>query len=96
MPDEVHLLDDDELSEAAAAAPAAAGAAGRREAVVAAVLARPLLHLRRRAALAGASVLVQYIYNNLHFSEPFTLTYLCTPRFSVYLPFWATPSACDW
>ena len=39
---------------------------------------------------AGASVLVQYIYNNLHFSEPFTLTYLCTPLFSVYLPLWAT------
>ena len=39
---------------------------------------------------AGASVLVQYIYNNLHFSEPFTLTYLCTSLFSVYLPLWAT------
>ena len=91
MPDEVHLLDDDELSEAAAAAPAASSArpVGARRWSPSYLLGLSFIFV---VALlwAGASVLVQYIYNNLHFSEPFTLTYLCTSLFSVYLPLWAT------
>mmetsp|Transcript_53532 Transcript_53532/g.122074 ORF Transcript_53532/g.122074 Transcript_53532/m.122074 type:complete len:339 (+) Transcript_53532:36-1052(+) len=41
------------------------------------------------ALWAGASVLVQYIYDHLHFDEPFVLTYICTSLFAVYLPGWA-------
>eukprot|EP00050_Salpingoeca_kvevrii_P016233 m.53632 g.53632 ORF g.53632 m.53632 type:complete len:411 (+) comp6777_c1_seq1:86-1318(+) len=40
------------------------------------------------AIWALASVLVQYIYDNAHFERPFTLTYIATSLFVIYLPFW--------
>lgn len=35
---------------------------------------------------AGASVLIQHIYTDMHFESPFLLTFICTSLFSVYLP----------
>lgn len=35
---------------------------------------------------AGASVLLQYIYQDLAFDSPFIITYVCTSLFAVYLP----------
>lgn len=35
---------------------------------------------------AGASVLLQYIYQDLAFDSPFIITYVCTSLFAIYLP----------
>ena len=37
---------------------------------------------------SGASVLTQWIYNNLDFQSPFLVTYVSTALFSLYLPLW--------
>eukprot|EP00603_Paraphysomonas_imperforata_P011694 CAMPEP_0114461398 /NCGR_PEP_ID=MMETSP0104-20121206/6254_1 /TAXON_ID=37642 ORGANISM="Paraphysomonas imperforata, Strain PA2" /NCGR_SAMPLE_ID=MMETSP0104 /ASSEMBLY_ACC=CAM_ASM_000202 /LENGTH=451 /DNA_ID=CAMNT_0001634167 /DNA_START=49 /DNA_END=1404 /DNA_ORIENTATION=+ len=37
---------------------------------------------------AGASVLTQYIYNDLDFESPFLVTYISTTLFALYLPMW--------
>ena len=37
---------------------------------------------------AGASVLTQFVYNNLDFQSPFLVTYISTGLFSLYLPLW--------
>jgi len=48
------------------------------------------------ALWAGASVLTQFIYDRLHFDEPFVLTYIGTALFFVYLPGWVLASHCGW
>uniref|UniRef100_A0A7S2GQ05 EamA domain-containing protein n=1 Tax=Octactis speculum TaxID=3111310 RepID=A0A7S2GQ05_9STRA len=35
---------------------------------------------------AGASVLVQYIYEELDYEQPFVLTYICNSLFAIYIP----------
>jgi len=45
---------------------------------------------------AGASVLVQFIYEDRGFDAPFFLTYTCTSLFSVYLPLWAGLRRLGW
>mmetsp|Transcript_8367 Transcript_8367/g.16064 ORF Transcript_8367/g.16064 Transcript_8367/m.16064 type:complete len:551 (+) Transcript_8367:99-1751(+) len=48
------------------------------------------------ALWAGSSVLTQFIYDNLHFDEPFVLTYLGTSLFAIYLPSWWLLSYLGW
>jgi len=40
------------------------------------------------ALWAGSSVLIQYIYDNLDYEEPFVLTYIGTSLFFIYIPGW--------
>jgi solute carrier family 35, member F5 len=40
------------------------------------------------ALWAGSSVMIQYIYDNLNYEEPFVLTYIGTSLFFVYIPGW--------
>lgn len=45
---------------------------------------------------AGASVLVQYIYEDLDFESPFLVTYICNSLFLVYLPLWQIWVSLGW
>lgn len=38
--------------------------------------------------LRRASILVQYIFDNLDFQSPFLVTYICNSLFLVYIPLW--------
>lgn len=40
------------------------------------------------ALWAGSSVMIQYIYENLSYEEPFVLTYIGTSLFFIYIPGW--------
>ena len=45
---------------------------------------------------AGASVLTQFIYENLDYEQPFILTYIGNSLFAIYLPSWAAMAGLGW